>query len=119
MTKYKFNIDKPDPSDEKIDRHKDFGKLQANYNRMTKPLYKTPLYKNPKVFLVLLLILVLAYVIAEFTAEKKEHTTPPKKDSALLLPETSIKGKVFVTYCPAGIIDVAGKVTFTPVAVSS
>jgi hypothetical protein len=79
MTNYKFNIDQPDPSDDKINRHKDFKKLQGNYQRMTKPLYKTPLYKNPKVFLVLLLILVLAYVVAEYRGD--DEKVKPKNDS--------------------------------------
>lgn len=82
MTKFKFNIDQPDPSDDKINRHKDFKKLHGNYQRMTKPLYKTPLYKNPKVFLVLLLILVLAYVIAEMRDDDKKKA--PGNDSIRL-----------------------------------
>lgn len=87
MSDYKFNIDKPDPSDESINRHKDFKKLHGNYQRMTKPLYKTPLYKNPKVFLVLLLILVLAYVIAEFTGEQTKDKIKPIPDSVKPYPE--------------------------------
>jgi len=80
MAKYKFNIDKPEPSDEQINRHKDFKKLQGNYQRMTKPLYKTPLYKNPKIFLALVLILLMAYVVAEFT-EEQEKKEKPKNDT--------------------------------------
>ncbi|TND05560.1 MAG: hypothetical protein FD123_3640 [Bacteroidetes bacterium] len=87
MSKYKFRIDKPEPSDESINRHKDFSKVHASHQRMTKPLYKTPLYKNPKVFLVLLLILLLVYVIAEYTAGKmKKEDRKPKQDSAQTRP---------------------------------
>lgn len=73
MAKYKFNINKPDPSDEEINRHKDFKKLKANYHRVTTPLYKTPLYKNKKVFLGLLLVVVIAYLISEAIDEEKKN----------------------------------------------
>jgi len=69
MAKYKFNINKPDLPDHKIDKHKDFKKLIANYQQATKPLYKVPLYKNKKAFIVILLILLLTYLISEFTAK--------------------------------------------------
>ena len=65
MTNLKFNIDKPDLPDEQISKHKDFKKLMYNYQSATKPLYKTPLYKNKKVFLIILLILLVMYVIVE------------------------------------------------------
>ncbi len=65
MTKIKFNINKKDLPDEQINKHKDFKKLMYNYQNATKPLYKTPLYKNKKVFLIILLILLLTYLIVE------------------------------------------------------
>ncbi|MGQ0829513.1 MAG: hypothetical protein ACT4ON_14080 [Bacteroidota bacterium] len=63
MTKLKFNIDKPVLSDEQINKHKDFKKLIYNYQSATKPLYKIPLYKNKKVFIVLLLILLIMFLL--------------------------------------------------------
>ena len=72
MSPYKFHINKPDPSDEQVKKHKDFKKLLYNYQRATKPLYKTPLYKNRKVFLALLLILLLAYIVSEYTDKEKK-----------------------------------------------
>ena len=65
MNNLKFNIDKPDLSDEQINKHKDFKKLVYNYQLATKPLYKTPLYKNKKVFFVILLFLLLLFIIIE------------------------------------------------------
>lgn len=52
------------PSDADVARYADFGKLVYNYQRMTKPLYKRPLYKDPKVFLVILLVVLLAVLIS-------------------------------------------------------
>lgn len=78
MSNIKFNIDKPDLPDEQINKHKDFKKLIYNYQSATKPLYKTPLYKNKKVFIVILLILLVMYVIIE-VLEKEEGGKVPAK----------------------------------------
>jgi hypothetical protein len=75
MTDTKFNIDKPDLPDERINKHKDFKKLMYNYQSATKPLYKTPLYKNKKVFLIILLILLIMFVIVE-VLENEETSAP-------------------------------------------
>ncbi|MFL5765542.1 MAG: hypothetical protein ACJ77K_16475 [Bacteroidia bacterium] len=71
MSDVKFNIDKPDLPDEQINKHKDFKKLIYNYHSATKPLYKTPLYRNRRVFIVILLILLVMFVIIE-VLEKEE-----------------------------------------------
>lgn len=82
MTNYKFKIDKPDLPDEQINKHKDFKKLMYNYQTATKPLYKTPLYKNRKVFLVILLILLLLFLALEMmdTEEKEQQQNSPKEE---------------------------------------
>jgi len=76
MPNIKFNIDEPGLKDEQINKHKDFKKLMYNYQAATKPLYKTPLYRNKKVFLVILLILLVMFVIVE-VLEKDEKTETP------------------------------------------
>lgn len=78
MSNLKFNIDKPDLPDEQINKHKDFKKLIYNYQTATKPLYKTPLYKNRKVFIVILLILLVMFVIIEALEKEKEGKVPVK-----------------------------------------
>ena len=80
MTNIKFNIDKPDLPDEKINKHKDFNKLMYNYQSATKPLYKTPLYKNRKVFIIILLILLVMFVIVELLEKEEGVNAPPKKE---------------------------------------
>ncbi len=80
MSNFKFNIDKPDLSDEQINKHKDFKKLMYNYQTATNPLYKTPLYKNKKVFIVVLLILLVMYVIVEVLDKEEEGKTPAKQE---------------------------------------
>ncbi len=54
------------PSEEEMNKYKDFGKLTHNYERMTKPLYKRPIYRYRKGFLMILLILIVLYLILEF-----------------------------------------------------
>ncbi|MCF8256332.1 MAG: hypothetical protein K9J06_02195 [Flavobacteriales bacterium] len=51
------------PSEEETSRYKDFGKLVYNHQRMTKPLYKKPIYKDKRAFLVILLILLVLFVL--------------------------------------------------------
>jgi hypothetical protein len=63
---YKFNINPSEPSDDKIARHKDFGKVLHNYQRMTNPLYRTPLYIYRKIFLAVIFVLALAWMVVEF-----------------------------------------------------
>ena len=73
MTRYHANTDQEKkesfndvPSQEEMSKYKDFGKVTHNYQRMTKPLYKRPLHKYRKGFLMILLILILLYLITEF-----------------------------------------------------
>ena len=79
MTNIKFNIDQTDLPDEQINKHKDFKKLMYNYQSATTPLYKTPLYKNKKVFIVILIILLIMFVIVEIL--DKEKTQPIEQPS--------------------------------------
>jgi len=79
MNNIKFNTENKDLPEEQINKHKDFKKLMYNYQHATKPLYKTPLYKNKKVFLIILLILLLVFVIVE-VMENNENTTPENKE---------------------------------------
>ncbi len=73
MTEIKFNKRQKELPEEQINKHKDFKKLMYNYQNATKPLYKTPLYKNKKVFLVILLILLVLFVIVEVIDSQKEE----------------------------------------------
>lgn len=66
MANYKFNIDPKEPREEQIARHKDFGKVMQNYQKMTHPLYRTPLYRYRKIFLIVVLVLLVAFIVAEF-----------------------------------------------------
>jgi hypothetical protein len=81
MSGYKFNLDPRPPKEEKIAKHRDFGRVMHNYQRMTNPLYRTPLYRYRKIFLGLLLVLVVAFLISEYGDEQKEEIKKQKQDS--------------------------------------
>ncbi len=65
MTNYKFDISNNKPSEEEIEKKKDFKRLKHRYSEVTKPQHKTKLYKykNRRVFLALMLILVVLFLI--------------------------------------------------------
>lgn len=58
-------------TDTEITKYRDPKKLLYNYQKAKNLLHKKPLYKDPKSFIVLILIVALAIFIAE-TAEKNE-----------------------------------------------
>lgn len=62
MKKYKLNKDNTQPSDDTINRYKDFGKVSHRFESLTRR--PKPLYKNPKVFLALVLIALLAWLLS-------------------------------------------------------
>ncbi len=77
MKEYKLNKDYKEPSEKDVRKYKDFGKLSHAYEKMTKR--PKPLYKNPKIFLALVIIALLAWLLAEeFSENKKSDETPTK-----------------------------------------
>lgn len=59
-----------------INRKKDFGRVMHQYQKMTHPLYRTPLYRYRKVFLTVLLVLMCVWLVVEFGDEEPK---PEKK----------------------------------------
>jgi hypothetical protein len=70
------------PSDEEIARYRDPKKLLYNYHKaVLRP--KVPIYKDPKAFLALLLVVLLAYFITEVVEKdkgSKDHPAPSTMD---------------------------------------
>lgn len=56
--------------------HKDGRGLFYNYHQAVKPLYKRPLYKDPKAFIALLIIVLLAILISEAVEEPPTNVPP-------------------------------------------
>jgi len=66
VTKYKINRDQKEPSvptKEQMEKYKDFSRLKANYDKVTKRP-KKPLYKDKRFFLGLLVIAIIAYLLS-------------------------------------------------------
>lgn len=68
MKKYKINKDKePNKlSNEQIEKYKNYDKLFVSYKDITKR-QKTPIYKNKKIFLFLILLALAAYILSYFS----------------------------------------------------
>lgn len=65
------------PTEAETSRYRDFARLVYLHERMTRPLYKRPLYKDPKAFLVILVIVLLAILVAEVVEKEKVPMPPP------------------------------------------
>ena len=63
------------PDDGTVSRYKDMGRLLYNYQRATRPLYRTPLYRDRRAFLALLVIILLTLLVWE--AVEQEHRSSP------------------------------------------
>lgn len=73
MRKYKINRDKERrlPPHAVSDKFKDFDKIRMQHSDITKRP-DVPLYKNKKLFMLLILIAVVAWVVSESIKEEKE-----------------------------------------------
>ena len=80
MREYKLNKDKKDtiPSDEAIKKHKNFNDLRVSYDEVKKRP-REPLYKNRKLFMLLLLIGLTIWMMYEYADDSKEEEKEPVK----------------------------------------
>jgi hypothetical protein len=64
MIKYKLNknLSGQVPTDADIEASKDFARLHANYDKVTKRP-KVPLYKNPIAFFILVIIIIILLLL--------------------------------------------------------
>ena len=65
----------PEPTDAEIARYRDPERLLYNYQRASHLMHRKPLYKDPKAFMALLLIVLLAWFISE-VVDKEEPPAP-------------------------------------------
>lgn len=81
MRKYKVNREQPVkmPSKEAIEKYKNFSRLTHEYDKFVKRP-KKPLYKDKKMFLIILLIGLVAILIAQAMQEEEESGEKDKMD---------------------------------------
>ncbi len=72
MKKYRLDKEHKELSEQEVLKYKNFGKLVYNYHIATRPLYKKPLYKDPKAFIVIVIIVLLAILVAEEVAKEEK-----------------------------------------------
>ena len=67
MRKFEVNKDKKQklPTKEEMAKYKDFARLSHEYDNVIKRP-KKPLYKDKRMFFILLLIVLLAYLLSEY-----------------------------------------------------
>jgi hypothetical protein len=80
---YRISPQGPDtPTDAEIARYRDPKRLLYNYDRAVRRP-RRPLYRDPKAFIMLVLIVLLAIMLAERAEDRKrDHTAPPPERTA-------------------------------------
>jgi hypothetical protein len=75
MKKYKLNKDYVEkaPTEQETESFKDFGQLTHAYDNVVKRP-KKPLYKNPKAFLGLLLIILITWLVFEEVRKERDKS---------------------------------------------
>jgi hypothetical protein len=67
----------PEPADQELLRYKDSGKLLHNYQRAKLMLHRRPLYKDPKAFAALIIIVLLSILLADVMDKEEAPPVPP------------------------------------------
>lgn len=70
-----------EPTDEELASYRDTKRLQYNYQRAARSLHRRPLYRDPKAFLALLLIVLLAWFLSE-VVERDDGSGPPATEQS-------------------------------------
>lgn len=77
---YRISPDaRPVPTDEEIARYRDPKQLLYNYQKASRMLHARPLYRDPKAFVAIVLIVLLAWFIAEVVNKEEAPPVPPRE----------------------------------------
>ena len=69
-----------EPTDAEIARYRDPKRLVYNYHRATRLFHRRPIYKDPKAFFALLLIVLLAWLISEVVDKEHRSKVPSRSE---------------------------------------
>ena len=65
-------------TEEEITEFKDFSRVRANYQKALSDIHRKPIHKNPKLFVGILMIILIAYIIFELVEkQEKERQNAP------------------------------------------
>lgn len=93
--KQRYNISpegRKEPTEAEIAKYRDPKKLIYNYQKARHLLHRKPIYKDPKTFLVLLVIVLLAYVLGERATGSRESDAPIQNDQVEMDPAQETTG---------------------------
>ena len=65
------------PTDAEIARYRDPKRLLYNYQKASQLFHKKPLYRDPKAFFALLLIVALAWFLADVVDKRSDQVQKP------------------------------------------
>ena len=81
MKKYKLNKEEQHISKDDLAKYKDFSRFKANYEEVTKNRHKVPLYKNPKMFLALVIVVLIVYLLTKGDNDEVNNQLPQQQDT--------------------------------------
>lgn len=73
-------------TDAEIARYRDPKRLLYNYQKASRLIHKKPLYRDPKAFFALLLIVALAWFLADVVDRQPDHVKKPAIEKAPVAP---------------------------------
>lgn len=83
MRKFRLkNRESEELSDQEIAKFKDFDRVVTNYDKALASIHKKPLYKQPRTFIILVIIVLMAYLISEATKESDPPEEPKTEQGA-------------------------------------
>ena len=85
MSKYKIHIDKPLPSDQRIEQYKDFDSLYREYQVTTRFKFWQELYKKPRYFAGVAAAVALAFLVRQAVIEESTMDTQAQQAEVLSL----------------------------------
>ena len=87
MKKYTYKKgSKPKIPASEIAKMKDFEGLKTNYQRAVHDIHRKPVYKNPRFFFGLLMVILIAYILFEMS-DKEQQTKNQKTPEHSTVPE--------------------------------
>lgn len=73
---------KPTIPESEIVKLRNFDALKTNYQRAVYDIHKKPVYKNPRFFFALLMVLLIAYILFEMAdKEQQSNAENPKQQT--------------------------------------
>ncbi len=73
----------PEPSGEEVRRYKDSARLLYNYQQAKTLMHRKPLYRDPKAFIALVILVLLAVLLSEISDRNEPPVEPPPSERSV------------------------------------